>query len=61
MGAREDHQPGARACQSSQAGEAAAMIEFAEFEEFRYSEPQWSELKAVVLNARLDVVRSCFR
>ena len=31
------------------------MIEFAEFEEFRYSEPQWSELKAVVLDARLDV------
>jgi hypothetical protein len=58
MGAapREDHQPGAyRACQSSQAGEAAAIIEFAEFEEFRYSEPQWSELKAVVRHARLDV------
>jgi hypothetical protein len=31
------------------------MIEFAEFEEFRYSEPQWSELKAVVRGARLDV------
>jgi hypothetical protein len=31
------------------------MIEFAEFEEFRYSEPQWSELKAVVRDARLDV------
>jgi len=31
------------------------MIEFAEFEEFRYSEPQWSKLKAVVLDARLDV------
>jgi hypothetical protein len=53
---REDHQPGAYgACQSSQAGEAAAMIEFAEFEEFRYSEPQWAEIKAVVRDARLDV------
>jgi hypothetical protein len=31
------------------------MIEFAEFEEFRYCEPQWSELKAVALDARLDV------
>src|SRR5262249_43704797 len=58
MGAapREDHQSGPyRACQSRQAGEATAMIEFAEFEEFRYSEPQWSELKAVVRDARLDV------
>jgi hypothetical protein len=31
------------------------MIEFAEFEEFRYSEPQWSKLKAVALDAGLDV------
>ena len=31
------------------------MIEVAEFKEFRYSEPQWSELKAVVRDARLDV------
>jgi hypothetical protein len=31
------------------------MIEFAEFEEFRYSEQEWSELKAVVRHARLDV------
>ena len=31
------------------------MIEFAEFEEFRYSEPQWAEIKAVVRDARLDV------
>ena len=31
------------------------MIEFAEFEEFRYSEPQWNEIKAVVRDACLDV------
>ena len=31
------------------------MIEVAEFKEFRYSEPQWAEIKAVVRDARLDV------
>ena len=31
------------------------MIGFAEFEEFRYSEPQWNEINAVVRDARLDV------
>ena len=31
------------------------MIGFAEFEEFRYSEPQWNEINAVVRNPCLDV------
>ena len=36
------------------------MIEVAEFKEFRYSEPQWSELKAVVRDVASMSIRSRF-